>query len=63
MLGWGFRYLAPNQPVPQRLRTVLLAPTLIGEQLYGHCDVAQHQAERLGFEQSITDALWYIYER
>ncbi len=63
MLGWGLRYLAPHQPLPQRLHTVLQAPTLMGEQLFGHCDVAQHLAERLGFEPSITDALWYIYER
>jgi HD-GYP domain-containing protein (c-di-GMP phosphodiesterase class II) len=67
MMRLLFRLVGKDQPPLQRARTlarVLYAGPDITKDIHaGHCDVAQHLSDTLGFDSHIQKALWQIYER
>jgi HD-GYP domain-containing protein (c-di-GMP phosphodiesterase class II) len=63
MLDWMLHYVGAGQSPLQRIRTIANMPSAMGEHTRGHCEVAEQLTQRLGFEKSVQEAIWHIYER
>jgi HD-GYP domain-containing protein (c-di-GMP phosphodiesterase class II) len=62
-----FRLVGKNQPPLQRIQTLARAlyvsPRTVDDVHAGHCEVAVHLSDTLGFDSHIQTALWQLYER
>lgn len=63
ILGWMVTHAGAGQPLLKRVRTVVGMPAAMLELTRGHCEVAEQLTRRLGFEESIQEAMWHMYER
>lgn len=63
VLGWMLHHVGAGQPPLKRLSTMIHMSAAMPEHTQGHCEVAIQLVQRLGFEKSIQEAIWHIYER
>ncbi len=62
-MGWLMRSVGVGKPPLQRFSLLAGVQKTMKQSRRGHCDVAQHLAERMGFSSRVQAALWHIYER
>ncbi|MBZ0287044.1 MAG: HD domain-containing protein, partial [Anaerolineae bacterium] len=63
LITWMLKTVGSGQSLPGRLNTLARMMPLSQRQAQAQCETGLMLAEQLGFEPSVRDLLWYIYER